>query len=283
MFLFGEVAVLGAGLLGASLGAALKARGLCRRVRAWSRSEATRAKCAEAAWCDSVCGEISGATEGADLVVLSSTPGSIPRVAAAAVPSAKTGAVFTDVGSTKARIVSACAPLFEGADFFYVPSHPMAGSDKSGPEHADADLFEGAACFVCPTQNPEADSAVRAMWEAVGMRVFEKSPEEHDRIAAAVSHVPQCAASALAFLASADPRTYRDFAGGGFRDTTRIAKSDPSMWLSIFRENPENIERGLREYSRAVSALADAVAAGDEAFLGDFLKKAREMRLSLDR
>lgn len=283
MSFFENVAILGTGLLGSSLGAALKARGLCKTVSAWSRSEETRAKCKNASWCDSIFDNIQDAVKNADLIVLSTTPSSIPDVAQKAALHAKSGSVFTDLASTKASIVKKCAPIFKDRNFYYVPSHPMAGSDKSGPEYADSDLFKDASCFVCPTSNKDADEKIKDMWAQIGMRVTEKSAEEHDEIVAKTSHVPQCAATALAFFAAQSPKFFKDFSGNGFKDTTRIAKSDSAMWLSIFRENSQNIEANLREYARIVINLADFIGAGDDASIGQILNEARRMRQSLDK
>ena len=282
MMPFEKVAILGAGLLGASLAAALKSRGLCAHVSAWSRSESTRKTCKSAAWCDDVFAEISDAVKDADLIVLASTPDSIPEVAKRAAEFAKAGAIFTDLGSTKAGIALRCESIFEGKDFFYTPSHPMAGSEKSGAQNADANLFENRACFVCPTANPQADSKIKEMWQALNMCVYSASPQEHDAIVAKVSHLPQCLASALASFAADDIETFKKYAGGGFKDTSRIAKSDTAMWLAIFKENSENIDSALRRYIQILTNLADNIRGGDDVALEKILTAARNTRLEMD-
>ncbi len=282
MILFEKVAVIGAGLLGSSLAWALRKRRMCASVSAWSRSASTREKCAAAPWCDEVCETPAAAVCGADLAVFAAPAPAIPGLARETAPFMKPGALATDVGSTKASIARGCAEAFAESPAHFVPSHPMAGSEKSGPENADPDLFERAACFVCaPGDSPHAQK-IAQMWEGVGMRVEFTDPETHDRIAAAISHIPQCAASALAVLALENPEWFEKFAGNGFRDTTRIAKSDTGMWLGIFSENAENISAGLREYARKIMELSDAIARRDAASQAAFLDAARGMRLRLD-
>ncbi|MBO7522016.1 MAG: prephenate dehydrogenase/arogenate dehydrogenase family protein [Opitutales bacterium] len=283
MILFDKVAILGAGLLGGSLALALKDAKLCKRVSLWSRSESTRAKCAEKIRGCEVCREISEAVKDAGLIVLSSTVSSIPEVAKEAAKFAKKGAVAADVGSTKETIAKKCAAAFAKAGVAFVPSHPMAGLEKSGAEFAKKDLFSGAACFVCPSENKAATNAVKNMWEKLGMRVFFKTPKEHDKIAAKISHVPQCVSSALALSAAGDIGTFKKFAGNGFKDTTRIAKSDANMWKAILSQNPKNIAKGLDDISKKLGELSKAIKNSDEKYIEKFLSRAKDTRLKLEK
>ncbi|MBR4597784.1 MAG: prephenate dehydrogenase/arogenate dehydrogenase family protein [Opitutales bacterium] len=283
MILFGKVAILGTGLLGGSLALALKGSKMCGRIGMWSRSEATRRACAEKFRGCKVCAEISEAVKDADLIVLSSTVLSIPEVAKEAAKSAKQGAIATDVGSTKELIAKKCSEIFSKKGVAFVPSHPMAGLEKSGVQFAKKDLFLNAACFVCPSENKSATKAVAQMWENLGMRVFFKTPKEHDKIAAKISHAPQCLSSALALLADGDLDTFKNFAGNGFKDTTRIAKSDPAMWRDILLSNPKNISKNLDLIAKKLSGLSAAIKASDKKYIEKFLSRARETRLNLEK
>ena len=281
MILFDKIAVLGAGLLGGSLAWALKSRGLCKETDIWSRSQSTRDNCKGKPWADRVCDTLEEAVQNADFIAICSTASSIPIIAKEAAKYAKKSALITDVGSTKLNISDICLEIFKNGNF--VPSHPMAGSEKSGADFADKDLFKNAACFVCPTSNKYATEKIAAMWREIGMNVHFVSPQEHDRIAAEISHIPQCVASTLANFASKDFSSYKTFAGNGFRDTTRIAKSDVQMWKSILKENAANISNGLDEIIGMLETLSRAVKIGDEKFIEEFLKNAKKMRSELDK
>ena len=283
MILFDKVAILGAGLLGGSLALALKDAKICKRASLWSRSESTRAKCAEKIRAAAVCAEISEAVKDADLIVLSSTVSSIPEVAKEAAKFSKKGAIATDVGSAKEIIAKKCSAIFAKASVAFVPSHPMAGLEKSGVQFAKKDLFLNAACFVCPTGNEAATKAVARMWESLGMRVFFKTPKEHDKIAAKISHVPQCVSSALALFAASDFESFKNFAGNGFKDTTRIAKRDVGMWRDILAANPKNISKNLDLIAKSLSGLSSAIKSSDEKYIEKFLSRAKETRLNLEK
>ena len=284
MALFEKVAIFGAGLLGSSLAWALKERGCAKSVQIWNRGRPNRDFCAKQPWCDEVFENLKEAAGGADLVVLATTASTIPSILKDLRGSLRPGAIVTDVGSTKLNIVKKCEKILEGLDLAFVGSHPMAGSEKSGASAARPDLFEGASCFVCPSlKSQAATEKVADMWRRLGMKVFFKSPEEHDKIVAHVSHLPQCASSALALLAAENLEDFECFAGNGFRDTTRIAKSDPAMWESILSENAENISLGLSKYIEKLQELKRAVDAGDCGYIEKFLTSARNTRLKLDK
>lgn len=281
---FGKVAIFGAGLLGASLAWALKERGCASVVHIWNRGKANRDFCEKQPWCDKVFENIDEAASDADLVVLATTASTIPSILKDIRSFLKSGAIVTDVGSTKLNIVRKCEKILDGLSAVFVGSHPMAGSEKSGASAAKPDLFKGASCFVCPSEKSEvATEKVADMWRRLGMKVFFKSPEEHDKIVARVSHLPQCASSALALLAADNLEDFKLFAGNGFRDTTRIAKSDPAMWESILSENAENISSGLSKYIAKLQELKNAVDNRDCAYIENFLTSARQTRLKLDK
>lgn len=282
MILFNRVAILGAGLLGSSLALAMKERGLCKSVAVWSRSQATRDKCKSKTWCDEVFDEVKGAVENADLIVLASTPSSISAVAKMAAPFVKKDAIITDLGSVKTEIYNSCSKIFGNGNF--VASHPMAGSDKSGVDFADKDLFEKACVFVCDSCEKSSVQKIVKLWEALNMRVQFTSPENHDEIAANISHIPQAVATSLAMFAeSKGCDIFKKFAGNGFRDTTRIAKSDANMWVDIFTQNSKNVAKGLREFIEYAQSLACAIEEKDEGKIRDIMQKAKEARLKMEK
>jgi prephenate dehydrogenase len=216
---------------------------------------------------------------GADLILLATPPATIVPTALEAAKHAGPRAVFTDVGSVKGAIVSALG----GALPRFVPAHPVAGTEKSGPAAAMRDLFRGRRCILTPTAetDPEATAAVREMWEAIGANVVLMTPELHDWVCAAVSHLPHAAAYALTGiigeLAERWPEIY-GLGAGGFTDTTRIASSHPQMWRDIFLLNRQAVLDSLDGYLRHLSALRALVAAGDAAGLEALFARMREVR-----
>lgn len=191
--------------------------------------------------------------------------------------------LVTDVGSVKQRIVQAASLFFPTGNF--VGAHPMAGSEKTGIEFSKLDLFEGKRCFLTPGNGVNPTMLVRArfFWESMGAKVFEKSSHEHDAIVAAVSHLPQIMASTLcAALAKDTPLEFLKYAGNGFKDTTRIAASDPSMWASIILENKENIKSCLHLFKEMLADVESIVLNGDKTKLLDILESGNCYRKTLE-
>jgi prephenate dehydrogenase len=276
---FAQLTVLAPGLLGGSVARAARAAGLAERIVLWSRRPEIRAALRGQPWCDAAPETAEEAVAGASLVVIASPVDQIAALAARIRPALPAGALVTDVGSVKAEVCrDAAAALGDRADF--VGAHPMAGSEKTGWEHSRADLFQGRACFVTPL--PETPAAaletVASFWRALGCRVAAVSPAEHDRIVAHISHLPQVAASALcAALASRDPG-WRDFAGGGLRDTTRIAGSDPELWRTILAQNRTEVLAALDLYLGELEGLRAALAGGDLPAVTGILQRGRTYR-----
>jgi prephenate dehydrogenase len=254
-----RVAILGVGLIGGSLGLALRARAAASRVVGVGRSEAALRRALELGAVDEVATDLARGVAGADVVVLAAPVRAcialLPAVAAAVGP----GAVITDVASTKAAIVAA-APA--GAAF--VGGHPMAGSERTGVEAASARLFEDATWVVTPTATTPAWALERvlAMAAAAGARPVVMDAGTHDRRVAAVSHLPQAVAVALA---AAVPAEALPLAARGFRDTTRLAASSPAVWNDIFATNRDNVVAAIAACEDRLAELRAAIAAGDEA------------------
>jgi prephenate dehydrogenase len=259
-----QLTILAPGLLGGSVARAARARGLARRIVIWARRPEVRLALRAQPWCDAVADTPEEAVRAASLVVLAAPVDKIPELARAIAPSLPAGAIVTDVGSVKGEIVRlASAALRPGTHF--VGAHPMAGSEKTGWEHGTATLFERRTCFVTPIATTDAPAAetVARFWRDLGLEVVTVDPNRHDEIVAHISHLPQVLASTLcAFLATKDP-AWRLYAGGGLRDTTRIAGGDPAMWRAILEQNREEILRALRQYQDELQAFQTALTNRD--------------------
>lgn len=277
--MFRQVTILGPGLLGASLALALRERDLAHRVVAWSRRPETRANCRRQTWCDGVAESAVRAVEGSDLIVLCTPVDIIPKLLREVGPVVAPGALLTDVGSTKSLICrSAAASLPQCATF--VGAHPMAGSEQAGMDHARADLFVGAACIVTPLAESDAASVdrVTAFWESLGALVTHCSPERHDEIVAHISHLPHLLASCLcAYLGERDA-AWGKLAGGGLRDSTRIAAGDPTLWRQILEQNREEVLRSIEGFEDQLQQIKAALHNHDSLELFARLKRGKTYR-----
>jgi len=280
--MFDQITILGPGLLGASLLKAAKARGLCKRTAAWSRRAETRAKCEGQPWCDAVFTDVGKAVAKADLVVVCTPVDTIVPLLEKIGPKLKSGALVTDVGSTKSLICRhGRAALPKKVAF--VGSHPMAGSEKTGLDYADAELFQNRACFVTPLLDTKAKDIDRLtrFWKALGCEVTTTTPEAHDEIVAHLSHLPHMLASALcAYLSTRDPK-WLPLGGPGLRDTTRVAAGDPAMWKAIALENREEILRALDGFQQELDQLRVALHNQQGLALQHILERGRDYRVRL--
>lgn len=280
------LAIYGVGLLGGSIGLAARERGMARRIVGIGRSAERLAKAVDLGAIDQATTRLEEGCAGADAVVLCSTvshiTGILPRVAAGCKPAA----VVTDVGSTKSTIVAAAERVFSPSGPFFVGSHPMAGSERSGVAHASADLFENACCIVTPTSatNAGATERVVGFWNALGSRVVELDPDRHDRLVSAISHLPHMAAVGVLLAAAREDENLdllADLLGNGFRDTTRVAGALPEMWRDICLANREAIADDLNCLAERLLALAGAIRDGNAEAIQDFLEQARRIRRRL--
>ena len=280
MNLIDTVAILGTGLLGASLARALKARGVAKNVKAWSRSESTREKCrALPNIFDEVCESPSCAAANADLIVLCTPTDKIPVVAAEISGNLKGGAILTDVGSVKTAICSQCEKICVGTGAVFVGSHPMAGSEKIGIDFSDDRLFENRPCFVVSNSQDEPAAKILAdFWTAVGMKVYCTSPRNHDFIVAHISHLPHLLAGTLCVNASKSPDDLKKYCGPGFRDTTRVASGSPEIWESIISDNRSEILPALKDYRADLDALISNIENCDSAAVAAHLRAAKKYR-----
>jgi prephenate dehydrogenase len=277
--LFETVTIVGVGLIGGSIGLAARQRGVARHILGVGRSKASLDRAVTAGAITHGHSEIGPAVTSADLIVFCTPVDRIARQVKEAASYCRPAALLTDAGSTKGAIVRD----LEGelpAGIHFVGSHPLAGSEKKGVEHARPDLFEGRVTVVTPTPTSDACAVERviAFWKALGSEVRLLDPEAHDRALATTSHLPHLLAAALAGVL---PEEWRAFAASGFRDTTRIASGDPALWAAIFRQNRAALAEAMRPFGEQLALLLDAVDRDDEAGLLKLLTQAKQVRDAL--
>lgn len=275
-----QVAIIGLGLMGGSLGLALKRGGLAR-VSASARRVETRRLALETGAVDFAFETAQEAVRGADVVVFCTPVCSIPGLARDCLGAFEPGCVVTDVGSTKAQLVHDMADVFRGASPVFVGSHPMAGSEKTGMEAARADLYVGATTVVTPAAGtPESVfQAVSGLWAGVGAKVIRTTPGDHDAAVARSSHLPHLTAALLTATAGRGLQPeFTAFCGTGFRDTTRVADGSPEMWHDIVKTNRSAILGELRNYEAELKDLIESLESRDFNAVKTFLERARLLR-----
>jgi prephenate dehydrogenase len=279
---FRKVTLVGVGLLGGSLGMALRQRGLAEHVCGVVRRSAIIADCERLGAVDLATRNLGPAVRGADLVVLCSPIGQMGPLTQELIPYLEPDAVVTDVGSVKGTLVDELEAPIAKAGGHFIGSHPMAGSEKTGVQAARADLFEGALCAVTPTarSNAAALAQVQQLWAALGSRVLTLSPAQHDDLVSRSSHLPHVVAAALAnyVLSPANPKEQAALCAGGFRDTTRIASGSPEMWRDIALANRENLARVLGVLIEDLQEFQRSLQQGDSKAVTEFFTSAKERR-----
>ncbi|HEX2853396.1 MAG TPA: prephenate dehydrogenase/arogenate dehydrogenase family protein [Opitutaceae bacterium] len=274
-----QLTILAPGLLGGSVARAARARNVAERIVIWSRRPETRLKLRDQPWCDAIADTPADAVRGASLVVIAAPVDQIVPLTQQIAPHLSAGALVTDVGSVKGDIARLGHAAL-GSHAHFVGAHPMAGSEKTGWEHSTATLFEKRTCFVTPLKETAAAAAgsVVRFWHDLGADVVTVDPDKHDEIVAHISHLPQVIASTLcAFLATKDP-AWRNHAGGGLRDTTRIAGSDSHLWRTILEQNRDEILRALREYEDELHRFQTALSNRDYVEVVARLERGRDYR-----
>jgi prephenate dehydrogenase len=279
-----NIAILGIGLMGASLALGLKKRGFAGRILGYARREETRAQALADGIADAVFDDPAEAVREADLVVVCVPIWTIAKLAGQIVPALKPGAVVTDVGSTKSELLKTMEPLFKDSAAHFVGSHPIAGSEKTGIEAGDPDLYQGRLTVVCPS---EGASAISSLWKSVGSEVVEMSPEQHDAMLASTSHLPHMVAAALArSVADGDPANKANFCGTGFKDTTRVASGSADMWVDIIDTNRAALETELERFHEELQGLIQILRSGNQNDIRNWLEEAandRNQILKLNR
>ena len=285
--LFNRVALLGMGLIGSSIARALRKQGgIAGEIVAHAKSERTLARVAELGIADRVEADAGTAVAGADCVILCAPVGAYADLAASIAPHMMAGAVLSDVGSTKQSVIRDVGPLVPPGVHF-VPAHPLAGTEHSGPDAGFAELFEGRWCLLTPPPGTDAPSVAKMeqFWRGLGSMVSTMDPAHHDRTLAIVSHLPHLLAFTICGTADdLEGETRQEvlqFAATGFRDFTRIAASDPVMWRDVFLNNREALLEMLARFTEDAQAMARAVRWGDAAYIEDKIGRGRKIRRSL--
>jgi len=275
-----RLAVVGLGLLGGSVAKAARARGLARQIVAVGRNLATLEPARRDGAVDEVTTDLGRGLAGADFCVLATPVATLEALLPAVWQAAADGAILTDVGSTKARIVAGAERLARLRPLRFIGSHPMAGSERSGYGVARADLFEGARVILTPSERSDAAALERvgAFWQAVGARVVQLDPVGHDRAVAAVSHLPHLVADALVDAVVRMEPGFLDLAARGFKDTTRIAAGSPTVWREIFLDNRQALGEALAAFRKSLDHLEGIVAAGDGEALEQELERIKQVR-----
>lgn len=280
---FNKLAIIGPGLIGSSIAHAARRAGVVGEITASSRSAATRAEAASLGIFDSVADTAAEAVADADLVILCVPVGACGPVAAEIASSLKPGAILSDVGSVKGAIVSAVQPhVPKGVAF--VPGHPIAGTEHSGPRAGFAELFDKRWCILTPLpgEDDAAAQRLKAFWQVLGANVELMDVAHHDRVLAITSHIPHLFAynivGTAANLADVTQSEVIEFSAGGFRDFTRIAASDPTMWRDVFLNNKEAVLELLGLFQKDLKELTDAIEEGDGDTLFTHFARTRKIR-----
>ena len=282
--LFNRLALIGVGLIGSSIARAARAQGAVREIVATARTAATRRRVAELGLADQVVESNGAAAAGADLVIVCAPVGVCGEIAKEIAPQLKRGAIVSDVGSVKTAIVRDMAPhLPPGVHF--VPAHPVAGTEHSGPDAGFAELFVGRWCILTPPEGTDAGAVdkLAAFWGMLGANVETMtSPEHHDLVLAITSHLPHLIAYTIVGTADELAEVTRSevlkFSAGGFRDFTRIAASDPTMWRDVFLANKDAVLEMLGTFNEDLSQLTRAIRRGDGEALFEHFARTRAIR-----
>jgi cyclohexadieny/prephenate dehydrogenase len=280
---FKRLALIGFGLIGGSIARAAKAQGLVSEIVTTARSEKTRTRVKELGIVDAVVETNVEAVKGADLVILCIPVGACGPVAAEVAAHLAPGAIISDVGSVKGAVVREMAPHLP-QNIHFVPAHPVAGTEHSGPDSGFAELFINRWCILTPPEGTEASATekLRAFWAAMGAKVEVMTPDHHDLVLAITSHLPHLIAYTIVGtadeLAQVTSSEVIKFSAGGFRDFTRIAASDPTMWRDVFLANKEAVLEMLGTFNEDLSKLTRAIRRGDGEALFDHFTRTRAIR-----
>jgi prephenate dehydrogenase len=279
---FSRLAIIGPGLLGGSMAMAVRSRQPATRISIWARRKEAVDEITARGIADVASTDLQQVVDGADMVVFCVPIGAMAPIAEQIAPMLSMDALVTDVGSVKEPVVESLSRIFKGRARF-VGSHPMAGSEQTGIEAAQACLFEGAVCIITPggDSDPADVEAVKRFWELIGGVARVLDPAAHDEMVALVSHLPHIAAAALVNLVCAQNANALNFCGPGFRDTTRVASGSPGMWTEILGGNRVQVKKSLEvmiDQLREVVSMMD-----DDAKMQRFLAEAKERRDSLKK
>lgn len=279
---FRKITIIGVGLLGGSIGLAVKRRRLAREVAGYVRRQASLKDCEKAGAVDYATTDLLAAVSGADLVVLCTPLAQMRDLTQQLLPALKPGAIVTDVGSVKADVVREIGVLVKSTRAHFVGSHPMAGGEKMGVQASRPDLYDNAICVVTPSQssNTGAVRKLEKFWQSLGARTLRLDAARHDLLVSRTSHLPHVAAAALVNLVlhPSSPKAQAGLCATGFRDTTRIASGSPEMWRDIALANRKNLVRSVDALVTELKEFQRVLKKSDPAAILRFFEKAKQSR-----
>ena len=282
-----RLCIVGVGLIGGSLARALRKAGVVDSIVGCGRNQALLRQAIQLEVIDEMTSDLRDAVSQADVVVIAVPVGQMSGIFDGIKHALKPGAIVTDVGSTKGSVTDALRQVYGEEPEWFVPGHPIAGTEKSGVTASFAELYQQRRVILTPTRHTSSKAlgVVRKMWEAVGANVVEISVEHHDAVLAATSHLPHMLAYALVDTLARmdDSREIFEFAAGGFRDFTRIASSNPDMWHDICFANRAELVRVMERFIKDLTDLADAIRKGDSDYLRQTFERAKKERDALCR
>ncbi len=281
-FFVPKLAVVGVGLIGGSFALALKEAGLVGEIVGIGRGRANLETALEKGIIDAFTHSLSEGVAGADVVFLSTPVQTLSKVASEVLPHMKPGSILTDGGSVKADVIQAIEPMLP-AGINFVPGHPVAGTEQSGSAAAFASLYRGRRCILTPTSRtaPDALEKIKRLWQAAGSEVVVMTPEKHDRVLAAISHLPHMVAYALVDAVgncSDENENILNYSAGGFRDFTRIASSDPTMWRDIALSNRTALLEVIENFEKSLAEVKQDIATGNSDGLFEFFLRSKQRR-----
>lgn len=278
--LFRRIAIVGTGFMGASLGLAIKKKGLAKEVVGIGHHETSLREATDVGAIDEGTLDLMKGINSADFIVLAAPVNSILEILDRMGKEFRRNAIVTDLGSTKSAVVDRAEKVLHHSVLF-VGSHPLVGSEKKGPTYASAGLYESGTCVMTPTDktNRLAKDKTKQFWNQLGLNVKMMDPQEHDEQMAYISHLPHLAAFALAKIV---PDNSTDLVTQGFKDTTRIAASDPQMWRDIALSNPKHILKSIDDMVKVLAGMRKAIVSHDQEALTEIFKQAKAKRERMD-
>ena len=283
--MYNSLSIIGPGLIGASIAKSVHQKKLAKEIHLWARNEHKRATCLKHDWCDYAHEFLEGAVKNSDFIVLCTPVNTIIPILETITPHLTPNTIVTDVGSVKKKICTQANTITKDASFHFIGSHPMAGSEKSGMEHASIELLKQATCIITPNECTDALALekVTRFWSQLEMNPTHMSPEDHDSLIAKISHLPHIIASALAASLSDIPDNQFSFAGGGLNDTTRVAGGSPTLWQSIIYQNSDQILKAIDQFEQTLKALKSSLNKEDLDGLHKILQDGQLVRKTIEK
>jgi len=281
--MFQQLTIIGSGLLGASLGMAVKKEGLAQTIKVWARRKETLSLCKLEKWCDYAEDDLEQSVKGSEFVIICTPVEIIPKIIEKIATVLDDGSIITDVGSVKSKICYWGDQIVSNSRVGFIGSHPMAGSENSGMGYADINLFSGKPCIITSTEksNRSMVETTKKFWIALNMAVYEFSPDEHDKAVAYFSHLPHLISSCLANNLELKPKSWRKISGNGIKDSTRIAAGDPDLWKQIFLMNKRQLMLALDDWENTLLKMKEIIKNEDNDKILSFLEQGAKFRKDL--